>query len=466
LALINLRSEILGQIQQDFANLENILFFKPFMNVEDSMSISNIKTELLSLLNNFPPRHFNIQLLGMESFINDVKLNVRAYAIIFLRYLKMMGHNLPTTVMIEMETNPSILGWTIQDACKEHLSEECGKEISVSYITLSESEELKLQTDDLIKFQHCHDMDLSILSNTTELNPLNLYFDPGKSDMERVKQWHLPGIDAICGGTPSNLKLSIDAFQIKSTIYLESKSINHTIAKFVVQRDVLKSESVLTKFLKSCYSAIDPVVYLNFYSQSANRKYQVLLEHQPLSALLQVLSLNIFYGIVFKYKDPVSGETIEGTVKLYMLAFGSLNLNLVDLYPGVRFVWGPSHLTAFIGQGMMKSLFFNKRFRTISIFKMTSHYDQLAKLDINFESKTIESNNIVDVYYVLKGTNNEILQSYLAKINSLESMKSIEMITQDQSRYIIKILPEKVVKQKRKYKPSKTNELPPKKKKV
>jgi len=269
-----------------------------------------------------------------------------------------------------------------------------------------------------------------------------------------------------CGGTVSNLKLSIDAFQIKSTIALEAKSIQHTIAKFVVQRDSLKKESVLTQFLKVCYSAINPVVHLIFYSQMDDTIDPVNVENLSLTQLLQKLSFNIFNGIAFQYKDQNSDNIIEGTVNLYMLAFGSLNLNLVGFYPGVRFVWGPAQLIALIGKQMMNSLLNNKRFRIISIFPQVIPYDQLAELDPNFEPITIaEANTPARVYYALKGTIKEILQCYLAKKNSLQSRNSIEMISKTQGQYSIKFIKEKKREkkrsQKRKYCPKLRNRFEP-----
>jgi len=146
-----------------------------------------------------------------------------------------------------------------------------------------------------------------------------------------------------------------------------------------------------------------------------------------------------------------------------MLAFGSLNLNLVGFYPGVRFVWGPAQLIALIGKQMMNSLLNNKRFRIISIFPKVIPYDQLAKLDPNFEPITIAEANTVSVYYALKGTIKEILQCYLAKKNSLQSSNSIEMISETQGQYSITFIEEKKKRERKRSQVSEKKILPAKK---
>jgi len=276
---------------------------------------------------------------------------------------------------------------------------------------------------------------LSALATYPQLDKKVLYFDAGKPEGDQVKQWHLPAIDAICGGIIDNSSLIIDAFQIKSTIHLHKNSIINTVVKFVVKRSNIGNESVLSKFLKSCYSSINSLS-VNLELSVNQDLYKLNVEDKSAEELSYNLKSDynlekITFQIILK-----DGTTVSGSVHLYMLIFGNIDLNLVQQYPGIRFVWGPSNLLSFIGPDLFPRLLSNPRFKLISIFEGD---DELANLDRMFQKTIVIENEKESTYYCLPETNIEIRKHYLAIKHSVSSRALINIVTEEKDRQIFKI---------------------------
>jgi hypothetical protein len=113
--------------------------------------------------------------------------------------------------------------------------------------------------------------------------------------------------------------------------------------------------------------------------------------------------------------STVSGQKVSGVVNLYILVFGNMDLNLVKRYPGIRFIWGPSHLKSFIGSVRMTKLLCNSRFKLISIFRDDGLHQQLASLDPQYHKTKITEEDLISTLYCLPETKMETIQEYLAK---------------------------------------------------
>jgi len=85
-ALNLLKELIISQIDQDFDNMNNIVYFKPNV-IQNNDLIFNIKMDILSILNGLEPKYINYDIMGIRSFINNLKLEVKIFGMIFIRYL-------------------------------------------------------------------------------------------------------------------------------------------------------------------------------------------------------------------------------------------------------------------------------------------------------------------------------------------------------------------------------------------
>jgi len=244
----------------------------------------------------------------------------------------------------------------------------------------------------------------------------------GSPSKDRWKQAHLPGIDAIaCTGIIDN-SVKVVALQIKSAMNLNYSSIDNTIWKFLVHRK--ESGSVLRTFLSGCFSTyLDGTLKI---TMTTDRNNSIDVTQISEEALKNTLQIEKFHSLNFRLCDDQKRK-IEGVVDLYILVIGSFNTNILNHYPGVRFIWGLNQLSSLMGEKSLDYLKLNTRFRIISICRMELDFD-LTQYDNNYKKVTVYSKvaKRYATYSCLNDTEMDDFRRYFTNKFNLHSISEID----------------------------------------
>jgi len=116
----------------------------------------------------------------------------------------------------------------------------------------------------------------------------------------------------------------------------------------------------------------------------------------------------------------------QGVVDLYILVIGSFNPNILNHYPGVRFIWGLNQLSTLMGSKSLDYLQQNTRFRIISIYRMKSDLD-LTKCDNNYKKVIVysEVQRTLATYTCLNNSQPDDFRRYFTNKFNLHSISEV-----------------------------------------
>jgi len=359
------------------------LKFKPGL-WEENEHTTKIREDLILILNGFEPVNINKNIMHLTGFLKNSKLSVKIASIV---YEYVFTPSLPPglSTLLQIEWNSSVLGWKIQETVANHIHSII-KNRSLFNTTINYlAGGIDKKQDTFLEINKIEHLDYSLLHVQTELKPNILYFDMGSPSKDRWKQAHLPGIDAIAYTGIIDNSVKVVALQIKSAMNLNYSSIDNTIWRFLVHRK--ESGSVLRTFLSGCFSTyLDGTLKI---TMTTDRNNSIDVTQISEEALKNTLQIEKFHSLNFRLCDDQKRK-IEGVVDLYILVIGSFNTNILNHYPGVRFIWGLNQLSSLMGEKSLDYLKLNTRFRIISICRMELDFD-LTQYDNNYKKVTVYS---------------------------------------------------------------------------
>jgi len=152
-------------------------------------------------------------------------------------------------------------------------------------------------------------------------------------------------------------------------------------------------------------------------------------------ALKNTLQIEKFHSLDFRLCGDQK-RIIEGVVDLYILVIGSFNTNILDHYPGVRFIWGLNQLSSLMGEKSLDYLKLNTRFRIISICRMELDFD-LTQYDNNYKKVTVYSKvaKSYATYSCLNDTEMDDFRRYFTNKFNLHSISEIDFFERPDGTY-------------------------------